>query len=205
MRTVIISIIVLLCVSLCFSETNRDRGRSRSDRKSVEPMPGMPFMPGMPGMPGQATETNSESKEKSKAFDPNDPNATDPNVADPNAKPEWLATGLEKLNTNDENKMREWERKPLEGKKNLVEAVQEQVEKEMNFIKEIAIEENAEKTIQAIEAVLEIRKQQLDNIIEKIEDARRKEKLRAREEDQATKGQRGGSRGRDRSPMPKRR
>ena len=109
-------------------------------------------------------------------------------VADSNApevKPRWLEEleeALGEVNQQSQQEMREWMRGEVEHKMNLAIAVQEQVTAELNFIRELAVEEGAVKTTEAIDRLLASRDERLGEIVKKMEEERRRERLKEREE-----------------------
>lgn len=131
-----------------------------------------------------------------------DANSADANsVTDPN-KPaymmfEGLEEALKRVNKESRKEIREWTRSTAEDKTSLVKAVQEQVMAEFNFLRELAVEEGAEKTVAAIDGLIADREKRFEEITQKMEEARKR--LRKREE------RRGKDRDRTREREPRRR
>ena len=113
-------------------------------------------------------------------------------VTDPN-KPaymmfEGLEEALKRVDQESRKETREWTRGTTEDKTNLVKAVQKQVMAEFNFLRELAVEEGAEKTAAAIDGLIADREKRFEEITQKMEAAMKR--LRERE------GRRGRDRGR---------
>ena len=107
-------------------------------------------------------------------------------AAEPNAaKAEWieeLEKALERVKREGEKEIRAWLRGEIENKPRLAEAVQEQVAAELNFIREFAVEEGAVKTTEAVDRLLAGRNERFEEITKRMEEERRRERLREREE-----------------------
>lgn len=131
-----------------------------------------------------------------------DANSADANsVTDPN-KPaymmfEGLEEALERVNKESRKEIREWTRSTAEDKTSLVKAVQKQVMAEFNFLRELAVEEGAEKTAAAIDGLIAARQKRFEEMTKEMEEARKR--LRKREE------RRGKDRDRTREREPRRR
>ena len=158
------------------------------------------------GVPPQAQKRNEEKKQERKPVkDTNTPadansitETNEPNATQPAYKMyEGLEKALEDINQSGQTEMREWERGDVGNKINLTKDVQEQVTAELNFIREIAVEEGAAKTTAAIDGLLAYREKRYEEINEKLEEARKRQ--RAREERRDTRereSRRRGSEGR---------
>ena len=125
-----------------------------------------------------------------------DANSADANsVTDPN-KPaymmfEGLEEALERVNQKSEKESRAWtrglvEKGAVEKRMNLLKAVQEQVVEEFNFLRQLAVEEEAVKTAAAIDGLISARQKRFEEMTKEMEAAMKR--LRERE----------GRRGRDR-------
>ena len=131
-----------------------------------------------------------------------DANSADANsVTDPN-KPaymmfEGLEEALKRVNKESRKEIREWTRSTAEDKTSLVKAVQKQVMAEFNFLRELAVEEGAEKTAAAIDGLIAARQKRFEEMTKEMEEARKR--LRKREE------RRGKDRDRTREREPRRR
>jgi hypothetical protein len=96
-------------------------------------------------------------------------------VTDPN-KPaymmfEGLEEALKRVNKESRKETREWTRSTAEDKTSLVKAVQKQVMAEFNFLRELAVEEGAEKTAAAIDGLIADREKRFEEITQKMEAA----------------------------------
>jgi hypothetical protein len=154
------------------------------------------FVPAFAQPPGYGPpswlRTQKQPPEKKAERKPiKDANSADANsVTDPNEPAYMMFEGLEealrRVNQESRREMREWTRGASEDKTNLVKAVQKQVMAEFNFLRELAVEEGAEKTAAAIDGLIADREQRFEEITQKMEAAMKR--LRGRE----------GRRGRDR-------
>lgn len=139
-------------------------------------------------------DTNEVAPEANSVVDPNDPNAA--------KAPYQMFKGLEmvlvELNEAGEKETREWTRGKAEDRTNLASFVHEQIVKELNFIRELAVEEGAVKTTAAIDGLLMMRQERFDRIIERLEEMRRR--LRTREERREGRDRDRGERRRERTP-----
>ena len=121
--------------------------------------------------------TQKQAPEKEAKRKPiKDANSADANsVTDPN-KPaymmfEGLEAALKRVNQGSRRETREWTRGTSEDKISLVKAVQEQVMAEFNFLRELAVEEGAEKTAAAIDGLIADREKRFEEITQKMEAA----------------------------------
>ena len=125
-----------------------------------------------------------------------DANSADANsVTDPN-KPaymmfEGLEAALKRVNQGSRRETREWIRGTAEDKTSLVKAVQKQVMAEFNFLRELAVEEGAEKTAAAIDGLIADREKRFEEITQKMEAAMKSNK---RSRDRRDRSQRRRSR-----------
>jgi len=111
---------------------------------------------------------------------------TDANlVADPNKTRlkvfEGLEEALERVDKDSKREIREWIRSTVENRLNLAKAVQRQVASELNFIRELAVEEGAVKTTEAIDRLLTSRKERFEEVIKKMEEEKKKARRIERE------------------------
>jgi hypothetical protein len=113
------------------------------------------------------------------------PKKIDPN-SDPNAlKAKWqksLDEAMEKLEKNKESDSREWTQRSAESRVNRIKSLDKQVTEELDLIRKTAVEEKAARTVETIDRVLANRKERLDKLIDSIEEARKKE-IRKEKED----------------------
>jgi hypothetical protein len=138
-----------------------------------------------------------EQKEAADANSIADANvAIDPNTGETEIEEfEGLDEALEEINRESRDEIREWTRK-TEIKLNLALAVQKQITAELNFLRELAIEEGAVKTTAAIDKILLARQERFKSVIEKLE--REKERLRRTREREEREEKRGRDRDRSR-------
>lgn len=130
-------------------------------------------------------------------------------MADPNAiraklkKFEGLASVLEEVNKESRNEVREWTRgirkkiridgDELDDRRDLLEEAQEQVLKELVFIRKIAVEEGAGKTTAAVEGVLLARRERYKKIYDQMEEAEKRMDETGREERMKRRNKRRGT------------
>jgi len=93
-----------------------------------------------------------------------------------------LEQALQEIDKQGEKEEGEWTRNLTESTPSLAKAVHEQVAAELNFIRKLAIEERAKKTTESIDSLLSNREEQFKNIIEKIQEERKKARLKEIEE-----------------------
>lgn len=178
MKTSVISMLILLIAFFSFIPTF---GQPRRD---VAPQPR-----------GQKEQPAKELERKNTA----DANAS----ADPNAvrakieKFEGLDKALEQIDKESRGEIREWTRSRAGDKLNLALAVQEQITTEFNFLRELAVEEGAEKTTAAIDGMLLDRQERFKDVIERLE--RERERLRRRSEREERRDRDREQRSRERS------
>ena len=123
----------------------------------------------------------------------NEPNATQPAYK----MYEGLEEALEDINQSGQTEISEWERGDVGNKINLAKDVQEQITAELNFIREIAVEEGAAKTTAAIDGLLAYREKRSEEINEKLEEARKRQRSREeRRDSREREPRRRGSEGR---------
>jgi len=97
-----------------------------------------------------------------------------------------VGAGWKALSQQAQKETHAWTLKGASGNKGkLAEAVQTQVIAELNFIRKAAVEEGATKTVEAIDRVLETRKERFDNIREKLKIG--SQKMSREEGDRATR------------------
>jgi len=137
---------------------------------------GLWFLPHIPG--NAAADANSIADANAVA----EPNA----VADANAaEAKWskeLDTALGRISRGGEKEMHAWLRGEFEDKSRLARTVQEQITAELNFIRELAVEEGAVKTTEGIDRLLTSRNERFEELSKRIDEERKRERLRGREE-----------------------
>ena len=183
MKLLVVSIAILVMVSFvllpCFGQI------PPGQKDQIQSFP--------PGYgPPQLRERKPEKKPVSKK-------TTDANaIADANAvrarieKFEGLGTALRQVTKEGKSEISEWTRSRDSDKIDLVQAVQEQVRAELNFLRELAVEEKAVKTTAAIDGLLLDRQERFKDVIAKLEEEQEKqrrrselEERRARDEDRS--------------------
>ena len=142
------------------------------------------------GPPQQIPSKTQEPKhkERKKTTDANSTvDANDTNAPAEANEPKYkMYEGLEEellqLDEEAEKEMHEWARgdaeSKIESRIKLIEAVQEQVIAELQFVKDLAVEEKAEKTAAAIDGLIANRQKRFDDVIDKLEKRRQQEKKR---------------------------
>jgi len=121
---------------------------------------------------------------KSDVNTPVEPNKVDPN--DPNSPMgKWrkeFGESIERLEENKEDESREWTQRSTENRINRLKSIDSQVAEELDLIRNVALDEKAAKTVEAINRVLEVRKDRLAKLIESIEEARKEDRRKERQE-----------------------
>ncbi|MHC4499901.1 MAG: hypothetical protein ACYS9T_06575 [Planctomycetota bacterium] len=87
---------------------------------------------------------------------------------------EGLEKALEKVSKASQRETREWMRGPIEERRILARAVQDQTVKELAFIRQIAAEEGSLKTIAAIDGLLLERQERFGRIFKRMETGMRR-------------------------------
>ena len=168
------------------------------------------FIPAFAQPPGYYAPSQIREDKERPAKKPVDKKTIDANsIADANAATdanavrarieqfEGLEEALNKVTRESKNEMREWTRGTAEDKLDLVQAVQEQVTVEFNFLRELAVEEGAVKTTAAIDGLLADRQERFGKIIKKMENDRERLRRRSEQEDRRSRDR---DRSRDREP-----
>ncbi len=139
----------------------------------------------LPHIPGNATADANSIADANTVAEPNavvDANA----VADANAvEVKWseeLEYALGRINRGGEKEIHVWLRGEIEDKSRLARTVQEQITAELNFIRELAVEEGAVKTTEGIDRLLASRNERFEELSKRIDEERKRERLREREE-----------------------
>lgn len=136
-------------------------------------MPAFAQPPGYGPPPWMKTQKQPPEK-KAERKPIKDANSADANsVTDPN-KPaymmfEGLEEALKRVDQESRREIREWTRSTTEDKINLAKVVQKQVMAEFNFLRELAVEEGAEKTAAAIDGLIADREKRFEEITQKME------------------------------------
>jgi hypothetical protein len=112
--------------------------------------------------------------------------AADVNAADPNAAKlktfEDLDKALDDIVKENEEKRVERTQRSVENRVENIKLFYKHVATEFNLIRKIAVEEKAEKTVEAIDRILESREKRLETRLAEIQDEKRAERQRMREE-----------------------
>jgi len=143
----------------------------------------------LPAMPGAGKKAGAGAEK-----------AVEPNAVKAKAKRlEGMEKALADINRQGQREMRQWTQAGIEDGAGLAEAVQMQVAAELNFIRQIALEEGAVKTTAAIDGILASRQQRFERLIKAIQ--ARQEKARLSEREQRMEKRQGRTRrsSRDRS------
>ena len=202
MKLLVVSIAILVIVSFIFLPCFGQMPPGRED-------PMRSFPPGYG--PPQLRERKPEKKPVSKK-------TTDANaIADANAAPdanairarieefEGLGTALRQVTKEGRSEISEWTRSRGSDKIDLVQAVQEQVRAELNFLRELAVEEKAVKTTAAIDGLLLDRQERFKEVIAKLEEEQKKQRRRSELEERRARDEGRGRRRERREREPRRR
>jgi len=172
-------IIILMLVALAVLFCNLDSlfaaadSNSTSQTKSVTPAKAEKAK--VTFKPGSKSDANAPAAPKK--IDPN----TDPNTAKSKALEE-LDKALENIVNENEQKRVERTQRSAENRIENIKLYYSHVATELNLIRKVAIEEKAEKTVEAIDRVLENRSKRLEKRLAEIEDERKTERQKEREE-----------------------
>ena len=121
-------------------------------------------------------DTNEPAPDVNAVVDTNDPNAVKASYR----KFRGLEAALENLNERADKETREWRNK-TEDKIALAKAVQEQIVRELTFIRELAVEEKAAKTTAAIDGLLMMRKERFNATLKNIEELKKREESKGKD------------------------
>jgi len=94
----------------------------------------------------------------------------------------------EPVDTEAENEIGQWLQTTVDNKEDLANTVNEQLLIEFTSIRTVAVEEEAKKTIAAIEGLMLSRQQRFEEFTIKIEEARQRQALRMQTQEQSTRG-----------------
>lgn len=168
MRTLVISILVFLIASISLIPASGQSAEVSPSEQQIEE--------------SEYTDTTAIGV----ADDPNVEETADSNAADEpnNAVPtvedfDGLENELRQIDKQGSDEIRLWTRR-TENRLELVLAVQQQITTELDFLRQLAIEEGAVKTTVAIDRILSDRQVRYKDIIERFE--REQERLRREEE-----------------------
>lgn len=174
MKCLIILMSILLLVFCSFGSAFAGTEQKSSEPAAKEEGPTQVEKPAQKG----DTDAN-EVADANAVTDANE--VADANAVEAEARVfEELEKPLEDINEKSKKEIRAWMRRAAEDKISLAKAVQKQVTAELNFLRELAVEEGAVKTTEAIDRLLASRQERFEEIIEKME--KRKARLTEREE-----------------------
>ena len=172
MKRLIISILILAVISLnsvvALADTEIKKSHHRTDKKEVVQVKDKGYE--------QTADVNNIV----------DPNKTQIDKGDATAQT-WLKI------SKGNKEVHAWLNKEAKNRITLAKAVHNQVNAELEFLLEIAIEEGAEKTIDAIDQLLAARNTRFEKIIKKLQVEQKSDRMKAQEESRA-KRQSGKSR-----------
>ena len=147
---VILSAILLICFvfvdSYAFAEEN---GKSSDNEDSYEV-----------AQPTDETQATASA-------DSNDPNLGRRRFA-------GLQDAIAKLDSGDQDEVRQWMRIRMEKRVAMMKDVQGRYTKELNFIRSLAMKENAMETVSAIDQLLEKKIQRMEKVLEEIDKEKRR-------------------------------
>ena len=162
MKRLIISLlilsVILLSSAVALADTEVKKSQHRTDKQEVVQVKNKGHK--------QTTDVN---------------NAVDPNKTQIDEKNE-TEKALLHINQEGKKEVREWLNRRVENRITLAKTVQKQVDAELKFLRKIAAEEGAEKTIQAVEQLLAARNKRFEKILKKLQAEQKTDRMKAREE-----------------------
>ncbi len=194
MKLLVVSIAILVMVSFvllpCFGQMPPGQ---KDQRRSYPPGYGPPQLRERKPVKKPVRKETTDANAIADANAATDANAVRARIE----KFEGLGTALGQVSNEGRSEINEWTRSRGSDKINLVQAVQEQVRAELNFLRELAVEEKAVKTAAAIDGLLLDRQERFKDVITKLEEEREKlrrrselEERRARDEDRGRRRER---------------
>ena len=119
---------------------------------------------------------NEDSYEIAQSTDETHPKASvDSN--DPNFRRKHFA-GLEeaiaKLDSGAQDEVRQWMRIRVERRAEMIQSFHDRFTKEMNFVRSLAVKENALETVSAIDQLLEKKAERMEKVVEEIDKEKRR-------------------------------
>ncbi|MFC1676731.1 hypothetical protein ACFL3G_06665 [Planctomycetota bacterium] len=108
-------------------------------------------------------------------------NTIDPNKTQIDEEDE-MEKALLHIDQESKKEVREWLNRKVENRIALAKAVQKQVDAELKFLREIAVGEGSEKTVQAVDQLLAARNKRFEKIIKKLQVERKSDRMKTREE-----------------------
>ena len=159
MKRLIISILILSVISLSFVTALADTEDKKSQHKQEV-----------------VQVKNTGHKQTADVNNISEPNKTKADKLDETSK------SLTRLEQESKKEIREWMNRRVENRIALAKAVQKQVDAELKFLRKIAVEEGAEKTVQAIDQLLAARNKRFEKVIKKMQAEQKSDRMKAREE-----------------------
>jgi len=108
------------------------------------------------------------------------------NVVDPNKtqidKEDETEKALLHIDQEGKKEVREWLNRKVENRIALAKAVQRSTIAELTLLRQLAVEEEAEKTVQAVDQLLAARNKRFEKIIKKLQAEQKSNRMKAREE-----------------------
>ncbi len=167
MRTLIISMLIFLTAFIGLISASAQSAEENPSEEQKET-----------ATVGEVAEPNAVSAEIEEPADVN--TANDPNAIRARVEQfEGLEDELRHIDMESREEIRQWTHR-MEDKMGLVMSVQQQITTELTFLRQLAAEEGAEKTMVAIDKIMLDRRQRYKDVIEKFE--RERERLRREEE-----------------------
>lgn len=189
MRTLIIStLIILTALFSLIPALAQSAEETMSEKPQIEQQ--------QAEEPEQAETTEMTAAEPNTAETVDTNSANDPNVIRTKVESfEGLSDELRQLDAESREEIREWTRRSDE-RLELLQATQRQTTMELDFLRKLSVEEGAEKTTAAIDAILLDRQERYEPVTERLE----REKERLRREQEREERSRDRSRTRERPP-----
>ena len=174
MKRLIISILILPVISLssvvALADTEVKKSQHRTGKQEV------------------AQVKNMGHKQTADMNNTIDPNKTQIDEKDETEK------ALLHIDQESKKEVREWLNRRAENRIALAKAVQKQVDAELKFLRKIAVEEEAEKTVQAVDQLLAARNKRFEKIIRELQAERKSDRMKDREERKARRQDKGSRR-----------
>ena len=174
MKRLIISILILPVISLtsvvALADTEVKKSQHRTAKKEV---------------------VQVKNKSQKQTIDVN--NAVDPNKTQIDTEDEKKKE-LSLIEQESKKEVREWLNRKAANRTALAKAVQKQADAELKFLRKIAVEEGAEKTVQAVDQLLAARNQRFEKVIKKLQAEQKSDRMKTREERKARRQDKGSRR-----------
>ena len=174
MKRLIISLlmlsVILLSSAVALADTEVKKSQHRTDKQEVVQVKNKGHK--------QTTDVNNAVDSNKTPIDTEDEEKKELSLIDQESKKE----------------VREWLNRRAENRIALAKAVQKQVDAELKFLRKIAVEEGAEKTIQAVDQLLAARNQRFEKVIKKMQAEQKSDRMKAREERKGRRQEKGSRR-----------